>query len=69
MGTKRRQRSTSTPPESGDDRADSVNARDDRVKIPLPFEDALRGLLATEPDGNGSAEKQPADQPPKPRRR
>jgi hypothetical protein len=36
---------------------------DDRVKIPLPFEEALRGLLATEPDENGTPEKQPAEQP------
>jgi hypothetical protein len=27
------------------------------VKIPLPFEDAVKGLLATQPDDAGNAEK------------
>jgi hypothetical protein len=42
---------------------------DERVSIPLPFEDAMRGLLAVKPDesdGNGTKadnEPAPSDEP------
>jgi hypothetical protein len=46
--------------------------RDERVSIPLPFEDALRGLLKVDPasvpgeqDVNGKRGKPPAKQPKK----
>jgi hypothetical protein len=49
------------------DQAKAERRADERVAIPLPFEDAMRGLLAVDPEqlpdepnrGNGTPEEQP----------